>query len=90
MEITDEKNNGIRFSSVDSHLEGSVLPYSAAEIENAMHMEELPNPSYTWVRVLGRQMGVGGDDSWGAPVQEIYKIPKAKVHKYNFRISPLQ
>lgn len=90
MEITDEKNNGIRFSSVDSPLEGSVLPYSAAEIENAMHMEELPNPSYTWVRVLGRQMGVGGDDSWGAPVQEIYKIPKAKVHKYNFRISPLQ
>ena len=44
--------------------------------------------SYTWVRVLGQQMGVGGDDSWGAPVQEIYTIPKSKVHEFKFNISP--
>ena len=33
-------------------------------------------------------MGVGGDDSWGAPVQEIYTIPKSKVHEFKFNISP--
>ena len=88
MEITDETQEGIRFSYVDKPIEGSVLPYSAAELENAMHIEELPQSSYTWVRVLGQQMGVGGDDSWGAPVQEIYTIPKSKVHEFKFNISP--
>lgn len=89
MDIMDEESNGIRFSYVDETLEGSVLPHSAAELENAMHMEELPESKYTWVRVLGKQMGVGGDDSWGAPVQEMYRIPKAKVHEFKFKISPL-
>ena len=83
MEITDETQEGIRFSFVDKPIEGSVLPYSAAELENAMHIEELPQSSYTWVRVLGQQMGVGGDDSWGAPVQEIYTIPKSKFTNLN-------
>ena len=53
----------------------SVLPYSAAELETAMHLEELKEPSYTWVRLAAKQMGVGGDDSWGAPTLPQYCLP---------------
>ena len=54
------------------------FPYSEYEIEQAMHQEELSNPHYTWVRLLAAQMGVGGDDSWGAPVQKQFWIPSNK------------
>jgi len=52
----------------------SVLPYSAYELENAMHIEELPQINYTWVRIIAKQMGIGGDDSWGALVHDEYTI----------------
>ena len=33
------------------------------------------------------QMGVGGDDSWGAPVHKEYTVP-AKEYNYTFKIKP--
>ena len=37
-------------------------------VENAMHIDELPPVTNTFVRIMAKQMGVGGDDSWGALV----------------------
>ena len=34
------------------------------------------------------QMGVGGDDSWGAPVHKEYRLPE-KSYSYSFRIRPI-
>ncbi|MFN8241881.1 MAG: beta-galactosidase domain 4-containing protein [Bacteroidales bacterium] len=34
------------------------------------------------------QMGVGGDDSWGAPVHEKYRLREAR-YEYSFRIRPV-
>ena len=65
----------------------SVLPYSAYELENAMHIEELPQINYTWVRIIAKQMGIGGDDSWGAPVLDEYLIDSSKDLEYKFSIS---
>ncbi len=86
IEVMNENSCGIRFSAADRPLEGSVLPYSGEELEHALHLWELPEPSYTWVRILGEQMGVGGDGSWGAPVQERYQIPKRTEHAFSYRI----
>ena len=47
------------------HLRRACSPCSEYELEMATHLEELPVPHYTWVRIMGAQMGVGGDDSWG-------------------------
>ena len=58
-----------------AEIERIVLPHSAYELENALHLDELPRVRYTWVRIAAKQMGVGGDDSWGAPVHEEYCIP---------------
>ena len=50
------------------------------------HQEELPIPHYTWLRILAGQMGVGGDDSWGAPVHSQYLLSSEKDWKTEFVI----
>ncbi|MDE6213271.1 MAG: DUF4981 domain-containing protein [Lachnospiraceae bacterium] len=70
--VTDRQGRGMLFSGKD--LSFSALPYTPHEIENAKHHYELPPVHYTVVRVAGSQMGIGGDDSWGAPVHPEYHI----------------
>ena len=89
VQVTDETGTGVRFTSVGEPMEISVLPYSAAELETAMHLEELKEPSYTWVRLAAKQMGVGGDDTWGAPVHKEFKIDPRQPLTLQFVISPV-
>jgi len=62
--ITDRKGRGMKFSG-DS-INFSALPYTPHELENARHPYELPEIHYTVVKVAKQQMGVAGDNSWGA------------------------
>ncbi|MFR1157765.1 MAG: glycoside hydrolase family 2 TIM barrel-domain containing protein [Coprococcus phoceensis] len=89
LKVTDEHGRGLQFTCEEIPFESSVLPYSAYELENALHQEELPKIHYTWVRILAKQMGVGGDDSWGAPVHEQYRIPSDKNLEIAFHVSKL-
>lgn len=86
-EVTNNNGDGLRFNYKETPFELSVLPYSAYEIENAMHIFELPRVNYTWVRIIAKQMGVGGDDSWGAPVHNQYLIKSNKDLDFTFTIS---
>ena len=81
-------NSGVVFEKTDAVFDISVLPYSAYELENALHLYELPNPSYTWVRIAAKQTGVGGIDSWGSPVQPKYRIGAKEPIKLEFVIKP--
>lgn len=87
--VSDNTQHGLTFTKVNAPFEMSVLPYSAYELENAMHMDELPNVRYTWVRIAAKQMGVGGDDSWGAKVHNEYRIKSDEPMKLEFIISQL-
>lgn len=89
LKVTDEYGRGLQFTCEEIPFESSALPYSAYELENALHQEELPKIHYTWVRILAKQMGVGGDDSWGAPVHEQYRIPSDKNLEIAFHVSKL-
>ena len=66
------------------NIEFSALPYTPHEIENARHDFELPQIHYTVVRVSKQQMGVGGDDSWGAKTHEEYLLNTEKPMKLTF------
>lgn len=83
--ITNEQGGGLLFSS-RVPFELGVLPYTAFELENALHAHELPQVNYTVVNIMAKQMGVGGDDSWGAPVHEQYLIPSAQPLELEFTI----
>ena len=86
--IYDQQGSGVVFSSAAKPFSGSVLPYSTAQLEAADHWFDLPDSEYTWVKLLAAQMGVGGDDSWGAPVHDEYLLPSSKSYELNFTISP--
>ncbi len=80
--ITDAAGRGIEISGRDLSL--SVLPYSPHEIDCAMHTNELPPVLYTWLRVGLRQMGVGGDDTWGAKTHPEFCIDNTKPLELSF------
>jgi len=88
--ITDNSKHGIRITAPATQpVECNISPYTAFELENAAHHYELPKVHYTVVTVAGRQMGVGGDDSWGAPVHEEYRIAANQSLAFEFTIRPL-
>jgi len=64
----------------------SCLPYTASEIENATHHEELPPARRTVLCIYGAVRGVGGIDSWGSDVEETYHIDAEKDISYSFVI----
>ena len=70
--ITDVYGRGILFSG--DNMDFSALFYTPEQLEEARHPYELPRPFYTVVRCSLRQMGVGGDDSWGARTHEEFLI----------------
>ncbi|MFJ5761541.1 glycoside hydrolase family 2 TIM barrel-domain containing protein [Neobacillus sp. NPDC093182] len=84
--LTNRNGQGIRISSVTKPLECNISPYTAFELENAQHVYELPPVHYTVVTVAGKQMGVGGDDSWGAPVHDEHLIKADQDIEFEFII----
>ena len=77
VEVTDRSGHGIRLAG-DVPFEASALPYSPHELENARHAYDLPRPQHTYLRASAGMCGVGGDDSWGAPVLAEYTYPNGK------------
>ena len=80
--VTDLKGRGMEFFGDELFV--NVLPYTPHELENAEHPYELPEIHYTVVRVAMMQMGVGGDDSWGARTHPEYLLPAEKDLSFSF------
>lgn len=85
MKVMDKKGRGMLYFG--DELSVNVLPYTPHELENASHSYELPPVHSTVVRVAQQQMGVGGDDSWGAKVLPEYllDVSEKKVFRFCFR-----
>lgn len=77
----------LTFTQAEAPFAFSCLPYTAEELENATHIEELPAPRRTVLTVYGAVRGVGGIDSWGADVEEQYHISAEVDHHFAFKIN---
>lgn len=75
-EVLDARNRGLRFEMIDDTFYFSALPYTPHQIEEAKYAYELPKSHNTIVRVSKGQLGIGGDDSWGALPHEEYWLPE--------------
>ncbi|PLV56220.1 glycoside hydrolase family 2 TIM barrel-domain containing protein [Thermotoga sp. SG1] len=65
----------------------SVWPFSMEDLEKAEHVNELPERDFVTVNVDYKQMGLGGDDSWGAlPHLEYRLLPKPYSFSFRMRI----
>lgn len=76
----------LRIEKTEQAFAFSCLPYTAAEIENATHHEELPPARRTVLCVYGAVRGVGGIDSWGSDVESTYHISAEEDITYSFAI----
>lgn len=80
--VTDAKGRGLLLAG--KGMSFSALPWTPHELENAAHAHELPQVHYTVIRAALAQMGVGGDDSWGARVHEEYLLPTDRELEFTF------
>lgn len=76
----------LRIEKTEQTFAFSCLPYTASEIENATHHEELPPARRTVLCVYGAVRGVGGIDSWGSDVENAYHISAEEDITYSFVI----
>ncbi len=84
--VTDDEGRGVRITA-PAPFEASVLPWTAHELENAPHQRDLPPYRRTVVRLLQGQCGVGGDDSWGAPVHPEFLFPGEQALDFTILLS---
>ncbi len=100
-QVTDAKGRGLMFAALPKNensydgvqiptegLQFSAMPYAPQELENAKHPTELPPVHYTTIRI-GQQMGIGGDDTWGAEVHPEYLLDNTKDLEIRFRFRGL-
>lgn len=83
--VMDRRGRGVLFSGDNMYF--SALPYTPHELENASHPYELPPVHSTVVRVAQMQMGIAGDDSWGAQTHKefLLDISRKKVFTFRFK-----
>ncbi len=81
-EITNARGQGLKLWLNGG--EFSALPWTPHEIENAAHGYELPPVCYTVLKMSARQMGIAGDDSWGARTHPEYLLDVSKPLCFEF------
>jgi beta-galactosidase len=66
----------------------NALHVTAEDMDQAGHHHEMPPRAETYVNLDWKQMGLGGDDSWGALPLAPYRIPASPL-RYRFRLRPI-
>ncbi len=80
----DSNTNNIEFvANSDELFSVSAWPYLQEAIENTSHDFEIKKSNELIVNIDFRQMGVGGDNSWGLPVLDEYLV-KPGHYSYSF------
>jgi len=80
--VVNAAGRGLRFSG--SSLNVSALPHTPHELEQARHAYELPPVHNTVVRIAQQQLGVAGDDSWGARTHDEYRLDVSRPMTFEF------
>ena len=82
LQLTDDDGNGLEIRG--DGLEVNVLHYLPEHLMAARHPDELPPISQTVLDVALFRKGVGGDDSWGAPVLPMYTYDASRSYHLEF------
>ena len=89
--LTDAQGNGLKISSA-TPLNVTAVPLNKFDLyqlkEAPRHSSAVALSDTTTVRIDILQMGVGGDNSWGAMPHDEFLIP-AKEYQFTFTLTPL-
>lgn len=84
IEIVNQSGHGLKIVADSQPLQVSVLPYTSHQLEMANHSYELPQSYSSVVGIYGYKCGVGGDDTWGAPVLSEYLVPTKQGLEFSY------
>ncbi|MDZ7772225.1 MAG: glycoside hydrolase family 2 TIM barrel-domain containing protein [Balneolaceae bacterium] len=87
MVLADQAGEGLLVEGLTTLYAGA-WPYTMEELASASHMHELQSGGAVTLNIDLAQMGLGGDNSWGARPHEQYRLP-VKPYRYAFRLRPL-
>ncbi len=87
--FTNEQGEGVRIKSEAPLLGVSAWSYSMSDLEKTTHDYQLPWRNLVTVNLDGFQSGVGGDNSWGAPVHEEYRITRKGEYVFSFTLEAI-
>ena len=79
-------SNGKHDLYIRGNVEFSALPYTPFEIENARHIDELPNIYQTVLCIYEKQMGIAGDNTWGAKTHDEFLLSNKDKHYLHFSL----
>jgi beta-galactosidase len=85
--LTNEKGVGLLAVGMPL-LSVGALHYTAEDLDGPAHLYEVPRRQDVYLNLDWRQMGVGGDDSWGALVHREFRIPGNQRCAYRFCLRP--
>ncbi len=86
--LTDVNGAGLLIKA-ENPLSVSAWPYTMGDLEAADHVHELARRDTITVNIDYKQMGVGGDNSWGARTHPEYTLP-AGSYSYGYSLSPIE
>ncbi|MEI6683857.1 MAG: glycoside hydrolase family 2 TIM barrel-domain containing protein [Bacteroidota bacterium] len=91
MSLESAKHLAIRFNG-QPLIGFSALPYTYDDMKGfkqaGKHISDLVDEPFVDVNIDYKQMGVGGDDSWGAQTHAAYTLP-AGSYSYSFTMEPV-
>ncbi|MGE4286883.1 MAG: glycoside hydrolase family 2 TIM barrel-domain containing protein [Phycisphaerae bacterium] len=88
--LTNKDGRGLMIVGVPL-IETSAWRYTMDNLMNAEHPTDLQNAGFITLNIDYKQMGVGGDDSWGARTHPEYTIPgKGNEYSYSFCLRPFK
>jgi beta-galactosidase len=92
MTLADEDGNGLLITAMPL-FSASALPYTTSQLDYAdsrfRHPADLQENDFIDVNVDLRQMGVGGDDSWGAKPMKQYLLPSG-TYSFTFAVRAIR
>jgi beta-galactosidase len=87
--FTNAAGKGIKVTG-DPKVNFNILPYLVGELQTRKHPWEL-NTCGNWVvNIDYGQMGLAGEDSWGARPWPEYQLMPGRVYSYGFVLSPVR
>ncbi len=87
LQLTRPDGFGLRILG-DGLLSCNALPFTKQEIQRVDYSWQLPPPGPVMLNVDHRQMGVGGDNSWGLICLSPYRLQEQK-YQYRYFVEPI-
>lgn len=88
--FTSSRGKGLRIRATDGQLlEMSAYPFLQSDLQGPTHPTAIPLRELVTVQISHAQMGVGGENSWGAWPLRQYQLPANRDYRYTFELVPM-